>query len=128
MTNQVADTVKFKGQDHELAGLSGGTLFHPRVVGIEISGYSTATYRGFVCSYVIDGDQLKLNRLVAHATSEPPSFCGVEAISLVPVRKCLSDCFLAGGFGSHCAEERLFWHGATCWPTNFRRLRRDRRG
>jgi hypothetical protein len=63
MTAQFDDTVHFRGNDYGLAGISGGGLFEPTEHGLRPTASCSACWRGFVCGYLVDDNQLWLNNL-----------------------------------------------------------------
>src|SRR5262245_37177060 len=55
MTAQFSDSVTFEGEDYALAGTNGKGLFDPNNHGMKPVGRCSACWRGFLCSYRVDG-------------------------------------------------------------------------
>ena len=78
MTAQFSDTVAYRGKDYAIAGLSGSALFDPRDHGLEPVARCTACWRGFLCSYLVDHQQLLLTHLAVCLEDPAPALFGVE--------------------------------------------------
>lgn len=63
MTAQVSDTVRYFGLDFSLAGISGDGLFEPAEHGLSPVAISTACWRGYYCTYLVQEDRLLLDTL-----------------------------------------------------------------
>ena len=63
MTAQIPDSVRYEGEEYDLAGVNGAGLFDPAAHGVVPTGTSSANWRGFVASYVVRDGQLHLERL-----------------------------------------------------------------
>ncbi len=63
MTAQFPDHVTYRGKSYSLAGKNGSGLFDPTAHGMNPVGSCTACWRGFVCSYAVDGRGLLLDKL-----------------------------------------------------------------
>ena len=64
MTAQIADTVLYQGERYHLVG--GGPLYDPRQDGMEPSMFSTACWRGYICTFAVTGNGLLLHELTLH--------------------------------------------------------------
>jgi hypothetical protein len=60
MTAQISDTVTIDGRCYELCGVQGEGLFDPGLFDIEIEAPGPSCFRGFICSYGVDGGRLEL--------------------------------------------------------------------
>lgn len=78
MTAQFPDKVKYRGKDYSLAGVNGTGLFDPAAHGIEPVGKCSACWRGFVCTYAVNAQQLLLASLAVCLDGIPPSLFGVS--------------------------------------------------
>ena len=65
MTEQIGDSIIYKGFEYSVAGINGGDLFKPSSVGLEVVWTSTDCYRGFYCTYIIKNDRLKVKSMCA---------------------------------------------------------------
>lgn len=73
MTAQVQDSVYYLGEEHHLATFSGGEPFCPLDAGYRPVMASTACWRGYVCSYEVKDDQLRLRELwISHQPGDAP--------------------------------------------------------
>jgi hypothetical protein len=73
MTAQASDIVLFRKQQYSLAGVDGTGLFDPAALGLKPVGWSTACWRGYVCTYSVKEDRLLLTTLqISFAKTEPP--------------------------------------------------------
>ena len=61
MTAQIPDFVWLEGHRYRLSAVSGHGLFDPSEMNLRPTATSTANYRGFHCTYVIDESRLKLD-------------------------------------------------------------------
>jgi hypothetical protein len=84
MTAQHPDTVRFRQRSYALTAVNGQGLFDPTAHGLQPRPLSTACYRGFVCSYQVDDQQLVLNRLEIGLADQPAS--GPELLGTRPRR------------------------------------------
>jgi hypothetical protein len=55
MTAQISDVVGYRGKPHSIAGINGSGLFDPAEHGIQPVMISTACWRGYRCTYEVDG-------------------------------------------------------------------------
>ena len=60
MTRQFPDVVRYNGRDYDITAVDGVGLFDPLVNGLAPRMLGTACWRGFVCTYAVEGDQLHL--------------------------------------------------------------------
>ena len=63
MTAQVPDYVEIDGVTYAIAGVSGTGLFEPAAHGAEPQMMHTGCWRGSVCTYAVEGDELRLREL-----------------------------------------------------------------
>ncbi len=70
VTAQVPDTVWLDGEQLAIAGVSGHGLFDPAERGLKPAMFSTACWRGFVCTYAVDAGRLVLDALHLGAGSQ----------------------------------------------------------
>ena len=63
MTAQISDTVRYLSVDFRLAGISGDGLFEPVEHGLSPVAISTACWRGYYCTYLVQEDRLLLDTL-----------------------------------------------------------------
>lgn len=75
MTAQIPDHVVLEGRRFRLAGVSGAGLFHPRDVGMRPVATSTASRRGFHCTYGIESSRLMLEKVYI-GLAEPTELFG----------------------------------------------------
>jgi hypothetical protein len=85
MTAQISDSVHFEEQDYAITGVSGDGLFSPQAHGLEPQMMSTACWRGFVCWYRVENDQLQLQNLwirlehtVENKSEKDPALFGIR--------------------------------------------------
>jgi len=64
MTAQMPDQFHYKNEQFVLIGLKGSNLFNPEDYGIYPEMASTACYRGYVSTYIINDKQIILNGLM----------------------------------------------------------------
>jgi hypothetical protein len=76
VTRQFPDTVRYDGHDYDITAVGGVGLFDPLVHGFTPRMLGTACWRGFVCTYAVEGDQLHLADLVIglEGTAAPDLF------------------------------------------------------
>jgi hypothetical protein len=68
MTAQISDQFQFEGDAYALAGVCGSPLFDPVAHGFTPVANCSACWRGYVCGYAVDGQQLILDNLgINHA-------------------------------------------------------------
>lgn len=86
MTAQVHDRVRWRGHDHLLVGVDGGTLFDPLQYGLDPMPTTTANWRGWVADYEVRSHQLLLRELtnVGHQRGPDASLPALRGIE--PVR------------------------------------------
>jgi len=70
MTGQINDSVIFQRKNFSLAEFEGGNLFDPAKYGLEPEAFSSACWRGFVCTYKIYRKRLKLSDLSINIPAE----------------------------------------------------------
>jgi len=63
MTAQASDSVWYRDREFSITGVNGTGLYEPSQHDIEPFGISTACWRGFICDYALDDDQLVLRTL-----------------------------------------------------------------
>jgi hypothetical protein len=77
MTAQMHDSILLNDQKFSIVGVNGRELFNP--VGFGLRPFSTATscWRGYMCEYKTDFDQLLLNTLQVNHEQQGPAIQGV---------------------------------------------------
>jgi hypothetical protein len=65
MTTQILDTVLHRNEVHDLVATAGEGLFDPATHQLPVVMASTASWRGYVCAYVVTENQLRLDQLEA---------------------------------------------------------------
>lgn len=78
MTAQFSDPVKYKGKSYNLAGENGSGLFDPAVHGLKPVGRCSACWRGFVCTYAVEGRRLLLDSLAICLNEPAPTLFGLS--------------------------------------------------
>ena len=78
MTAQIPDTVWYQKRQYALAGISGCGLFDPREHDIRVGMISTACWRGYLCEYTVEDDQLFLTALELGAAKPPDELFGAR--------------------------------------------------
>jgi len=78
MTAQIEDYVRYRGKRYSLVGINGTGLFDPSEHGLEPVGMSTACWRGFVCTYAVRAEELRLDALEISFQGAAPPLFGVE--------------------------------------------------
>jgi hypothetical protein len=73
MTAQISDSIIFEGQDHAIAGKKGTGLFDPKLHNMSPVGRCSCCWRGFVCTYTVEEQQLILSRLAIYLDTENPA-------------------------------------------------------
>jgi hypothetical protein len=63
MTAQIRDKVHYREKSRSLAGKNGAGLFDPAQHGIRPVAISTACYRGYHCTYEVEGGALLLTEV-----------------------------------------------------------------
>jgi hypothetical protein len=63
MTAQISDSVLYRDRRFSLSGVKGSGLFEPQAHGLMPMGFSTACWRGFVCTYAVADGALTLEEL-----------------------------------------------------------------
>ena len=63
MTAQVPDGILINSKPYAIASIEGGELFSPQSVGITPGPANTACWRGYICQYKIENEELLLNEL-----------------------------------------------------------------
>jgi hypothetical protein len=72
MTRQFPDEVRYQDRQYAITAVDGTGLFDPGTHGIQPGPLSTACYRGFVSSYLIEDDRLVLDALELGRDEDPP--------------------------------------------------------
>ena len=78
MTAQMSDIVLTGEGRYALVGISGSGLFDPSEHGLRLGMISTACWRGYVCEYTVEDDQLFLTALELSAAEPPDEIFGAE--------------------------------------------------
>lgn len=81
MTAQIPDTVLYGTGRYDLAGVGGYGLFDPGEHGLQVGMISTACWRGFICEYTVEDNQLFLTSLELGGAELPEELFGA------PVRR-----------------------------------------
>lgn len=63
MTAQAMDRVRWRDRTWALVGIDGTALFDPGAFGIVPQMLHTAAWRGYICTYGVEGDRLRLEQL-----------------------------------------------------------------
>jgi hypothetical protein len=63
MTAQVSDTILIDNKPYAIAGVEGDGLFTPQSFGIHPGPANTACWRGYICQYKIENEELLLDEL-----------------------------------------------------------------
>jgi hypothetical protein len=63
VTAQALDQVRWRGRTWSLVGIDGDGLFDPTALGIVPQMLHTAAWRGSICCYAVENDELRLRRL-----------------------------------------------------------------
>lgn len=63
MTAQAMDQVRWRDRTWSLVGIDGEGLFEPTALGIQPRMLHTAAWRGYICTYAVEDDELRLQRL-----------------------------------------------------------------
>ena len=63
MTAQAMDQVRWRDRTWSLVGIDGAGLFDPTALGIQPQMLHTAAWRGYICTYKVEDDELRLERL-----------------------------------------------------------------
>ncbi len=69
MTGQMVDTILLDGETYDVVTSGTEGLFEPEAFGLHPLGLSPGSWRGYVCRYSLDGEQLVLDRLEVSQTS-----------------------------------------------------------
>lgn len=67
MTPQIHDTLNLKGIPYQIVGVNGYGLPFPEDFGMTAMMMSAACYRGYVCTYTVAEDTLRLTNLIVRA-------------------------------------------------------------
>jgi len=78
MTAQMSDIVVTRDGRYALVGVSGSGLFDPSEHGLRLGMISTACWRGYLCEYTVEDDQLFLTALELSATEPPDELFGAH--------------------------------------------------
>ena len=60
MTAQISDSIIFEGQDYAIVGKKGKGLFDPTLYDMTPVGRCSSCWRGVVCTYAVEKQQLML--------------------------------------------------------------------
>ena len=63
MSAQAMDLVRWQDRTWSLVGIDGEGLFEPTAMGIQPQMLHTAAWRGYICTYAVEDDELRLQRL-----------------------------------------------------------------
>jgi hypothetical protein len=63
MTAQAMDLVLWRDRTWSLVGIDGDGLFDPTALGIEPQMLHTGAWRGYICTYRVEDDELRMQRL-----------------------------------------------------------------
>jgi hypothetical protein len=63
MTAQAMDRIRWRDRTWALVGMDGTGLFDPGAFGIVPQMLHTAAWRGYICTYAVEGDRLRLEQL-----------------------------------------------------------------
>jgi hypothetical protein len=72
MTAQMHDSFLFQDQKFSIAGVNGGSLFHPAEYGMQPLPRITSCWRGYVCTYQTQPSKLLLDTLQINLGQEGP--------------------------------------------------------
>jgi hypothetical protein len=92
MTGQIPDRVVYQEREYALAGIGGQGLFDPTEHGLQVYSITTACWRGYLCEYSVEDDQLFLTALRVGAAAPPdelfgaPVRLGDQAAAYGPIR------------------------------------------
>lgn len=78
MTAQISDLVIYQGTQYALTGISGWGLFDPHEHGLQVGMISTGCWRGYLCEYTVEDDQLFLTSLQVGAADPPSELFGAR--------------------------------------------------
>jgi hypothetical protein len=78
MTAQFSDVVLYEKRRYALAGISGSGLFDPSEHDIRVRMISTACWRGYLCEYTVEDNQLFLTALQLGAAQPPEEVFGAH--------------------------------------------------
>ncbi len=72
MTAQINDSFLFQDQKFSIAGVNGGSLFHPAAYGMQPLPRITSCWRGYVCTYQTQYNKLFLDTLQINLGQDGP--------------------------------------------------------
>jgi hypothetical protein len=78
MTAQIPDSVMTPEGRYALVGIGGSGLFDPSEHGLRLGMISTACWRGYLCEYTVEDDELFLTALELSAADPPEELFGAE--------------------------------------------------
>ncbi len=71
MTGQISDTLNFKNEEYDIAGIKGDDLFNPEFQGINLYSQTTACWRGFSLYYEVIDQVLVLQGILLNTKDDP---------------------------------------------------------
>jgi hypothetical protein len=78
MTAQFSDPVKYRGKRYAIVGKNGTGLFDPTLHDMKPVGKCSACWRGFVCTYAVEGGRLLLDAFAVCLDNLAPVLFGVS--------------------------------------------------
>src|SRR5581483_8298683 len=78
MTAQFSDTVEYRAKRYAIAGKNGEGLFDPAAHGLKVVGKCSACWRGFLCTYSVESQQLLLDELAVCIDENPPTLLEIR--------------------------------------------------
>ena len=78
MTAQIHDSVFYDGADYSLVGVGGAGLFDPAEHGLAVRMIHTACWRGYICGYTVDEEELFLTSLQVGMDDPPAKLFGAR--------------------------------------------------
>lgn len=83
------DRVEFEELTYDLVSADGAALFTPESAGVRAQSFSTASWRGYVCTYVVAEGRLQLRRLLIGLDEEQLQHAALSdsAVFLDPPRQ-----------------------------------------
>ncbi len=109
MTAQIPDRVEVGRRAFDIVGVNGGPMFDPAEHGLQPVGMSTAWWRGYVCTYEVEGGLLRLKELLVGSLSKMNGGDIAEGASLFGVRAVHDDS--EGAYAFHGLEVPVAFSG-----------------
>jgi hypothetical protein len=81
MTAQISDEFNYQGGSYSIVGINGTNLFAPTRYGLTPVGRCSSCWRGFVCTYYIESQQLLLHKLAICLDGPAPTLLGIQSKS-----------------------------------------------